>query len=215
MAHSKELRVPELEQAQQFLAEAKKLNPGPWVSHSIHVAEAAKAIAAADSALDADCSYVLGLLHDIGRREGRTSMRHIIDGYEFLHSQGHEAAASICLTHSFPLQNTDAAFGEWDCTKEDRFFVDRYIKNIEYTDYDKLIQLCDSLALQTGFVLIEKRMVDVALRYGTNNLTSKKWQATFQIRDYFDQRIGTSIYHKLTGVVENTFAHFGYENPRG
>ena len=203
----KETRAPEPGRAQQLLLEAEALNPGPWVAHSIHVAEAAKAIAAADPSLDEEHAYILGLLHDIGRREGHTSMRHTIDGYNYLRAQGHEHAARICMTHSLPLQNTDAVFGEWDCTDQERAFVDSYIDGIEYTDYDRLIQLCDALALPSGFVLIEKRMIDVALRYGTNALSDRRWLATFQLRDYFESRIGASLYGKLSGVVENTFPH--------
>ena len=161
------MKIPSLQEAQQLLAAAEQLNLGRWVTHSRHVAEAARAIAGADPDLDPEVSYILGLLHDVGRREGRTSIRHIIDGYNFLHPLGHEDSAKICLTHSFALQNTDAIFGEWDCTDEERSFVDSYIQNLEYTDYDRLLQLCDTLALFDGFVLMEKRMLDAALRYGT------------------------------------------------
>jgi hypothetical protein len=199
------MRVPNLQQAQRFLAEAEQLNPGLWVAHSRFVAEAAKAIAASDPDLDPERSNILGLLHDIGRREGRTSMRHIIDGYHFLSSRGYEDAARICLTHSFPLQDTNAVFGEWDCTDEERHFVDDYIERTTYTDYDRLLQLCDGLALPTGLVLLEKRMIDIALRYGTNEYTVEKWRATIGIRDYFEGRLGCSIYRVLPGVIQGTF----------
>ena len=199
------MRIQSLQQAQEFLAEAEKLNPGLWVAHSRFVAEAAKAIAACDPDLDPEPSYIVGLLHDIGRREGRTSMRNIIDGYRFLESHGYEDAARICLTHSFPLQNTNAVFGEWDCTEVERHFVDRYVEGTKYTDYDRLLQLCDGLALPTGLVLLEKRMVDVALRYGTNEYTVEKWRATLGVRDSFEGRLGCSIYRVLPGVIQGTF----------
>lgn len=200
------MKIPDLQQADRLLTEAEQLNPGRWVAHSRHAAEVAQAIADADAELDPARAYVSGLLHDIGRRKGRTSMRHIIDGYRFLQSAGYEEVARICLTHSFPLQNTDAVFGEWDCTTEERAFADRYIGEITYTEYDRLIQLCDALAQSSGFVLLEKRMIDVALRYGTNELTADKWRATFQIKEHVEQRIGRSIYELLPGVVENTFS---------
>ena len=61
--------IPELGQAQLWLQEAGVLNPGPWVAHSRYVAEAARNIAThLPPPLDADTAYVLGLLHDIGRR---------------------------------------------------------------------------------------------------------------------------------------------------
>jgi len=65
--------------------------------------------------------------------------------------------------------------------------------------------LCDALALPNGFGLIEKRMVDVALRHGVNEYIISKWKATFEIQQHFEKVIGKSIYSLLPGVVENTF----------
>ena len=76
---------------------------------------------------------------------------------------------------------------------------------MEYDDYDRLIQLCDALALPTGFCLMEKRMVDVVLRHGTNEYMLPKWKATFDIKTYFEQIIQQSVYMVLPGVVQNTF----------
>jgi hypothetical protein len=60
-----------------------------------------------------------------------------------------------------------------------------------------------------GFVLMEKRMLDVALRYGADVGVSaasvRKWQLTFDIRADFEQRMGCSVYDLLPDVVENTF----------
>lgn len=46
--------------------------------------------------------------------------------------------------------------------------------------------LCDCLALPTGFCLIEKRLVDIALRHGFNDYTLEKWRAFFAIRARFE-----------------------------
>lgn len=56
-------------------------------------------------------------------------------------------------------------------------FIQNYLACIEYNDYDRLIQLCDALSFPTGPTYIEKRLVDVALRYGFNELTIPKWEA--------------------------------------
>ena len=132
-------------------------------------------------------------------------MRHVLDGFRFLNTLGHEEAARICLTHSFPLQDTEAEFGEWDCTASERAFVDQYIGAVRYDEYDRLAQLCDALAMPAGIVLLEKRLVDVAVRHGTNALTAAKWRATLEIRDHFEQQLGGSIYRILPGVVEAKF----------
>ena len=199
------MNIPTLQEAECLLSEAEQSNPGPWIQHSIFVAKAARLISDLHPELNPQCAYILGSLHDIGRREGRTHMRHIIDGHCFLISKGFEDAARICLTHSFPVKNTNAVFGEWDCSESERRFVDDFIAQIEYTEYDRLLQLCDGLALPSGFCLIEKRLVDVALRYGTNVYTVPKWKATLELQRHFEEIIGQSIYTILPGVIENTF----------
>ena len=199
------LGVPNIEEAKLILAEGSKLNPGPWTEHSFYVGKAAELIAKEDKELDGDTALVLGMLHDIGRRFGITSMRHSIDGYKFATEKGHNLWARICITHSFPYKNIDAVFGKWDCSDEEYRFVKEYLDNIDLSAYDKLIQLCDALALPTGYCLMEKRMLDVAMRHGVNEYTIKKWKATFEIQKYFEERIGKSIYSILPNVVENTF----------
>ena len=80
--------------------------------------------------------------------------------------------------------------------------------SITYDDYDLLIQLCDSLALPEGFCLIEKRLVDVFLRYAQHGVDSSihtKWQHLFSIQRRFEEAIDCSIYELLPGVVETTF----------
>lgn len=200
------MKVPDRETARNFLLEAEKRNPGNWVPHSLFVAQAAEAIAKGHPKLDHEVAYVLGCLHDIGRREGVTYMRHAFDGYRFLHAQGYEEAARICITHSFWLQGLDEYPGKGDCTREELEFLKKYIASIEYDEYDWLIQLCDCLALPSGFCLLEKRLVDVALRYGTSQYTTRKWKMVFAHKAHFEHCIGRSIYELLPGVVENTFS---------
>lgn len=199
------LEVPSIEEAKLILEEGSKLNPGPWIEHSLYAGEAAKLIAREDKELDENIALVLGMLHDIGRRYGVTSMRHSIDGYNFAIEKGYSLLGRICITHSFPYNNVDSVFGKWDCSKEELSFVRRYLESIEFSAYDKLIQLCDAIALPTGCCLMEKRMLDVALRHGVNEYTVVKWKATFEIQEYFEERIGKSIYSVLPKVVENTF----------
>lgn len=132
-------------------------------------------------------------------------MRHIIDGYNFMIKTGYNFVARICMTHSFPLQNVDAVFGNWDCSHKEFSFVEDYISKVEYNDYDKLIQLSDALALPEGFCIVEKRFVDVAMRYTINKYTIPKWRATLDIKKDFEKRIGSSIYKLLPGIEERTF----------
>ena len=199
------MKIPTRKEAETLLNEVAKRNPGPWTSHSAYVAKAAEIIAAHHPRLNPEVAYILGYLHDLGRSEGVTHMRHIIDGYRLLHDRGFDDAARACMTHSFPLQDVNAVFGKWDCTPQEFEFAKTYLSETEYNDYDRLIQLCDALALPSGFCLIEKRLVDVALRYGPNGYTVPKWTAVLNLLKRFEDLIGRSIYSILPGVVENTF----------
>ncbi|MCR4934321.1 MAG: HDOD domain-containing protein, partial [Lachnospiraceae bacterium] len=75
-----------------LLKEAEVLNPGAWVKHSENVALAAKLIAE-KCGMDSDKAYVLGLLHDIGRRFGVSYLAHVYDGYHYLLDLGYNEAA--------------------------------------------------------------------------------------------------------------------------
>lgn len=199
------LDVPSIEEAKLMLEEAGRLNPGPWIEHSLNVGRAAELIAQCDGELDKNTALVLGMLHDIGRRCGITNMRHSIDGYNYAMEQGYDLLARVCITHCFPYKNVDEICGKWDCSDEEYKFVKEYLDNVDFSAYDKLIQLCDALALPSGYCLIEKRMIDVVMRYGFGKFTLEKWKATFEIQRYFEERIGKSIYSILPNVVENTF----------
>ena len=71
--------------------------------------------------------------------------------------------------------------------KKTTSFIKAFLgKCASYSDYDRLIQLCDSIAIAIRRVcLMEKRLVDVVLRHGVNPLTVHKWKALMQIFEEF------------------------------
>lgn len=191
-------------EALALLEWAHEQNPGQWREHSLHAARAAEAIAE-KAGLDPDRAWISGALHDVGRFEGVRVMHHIISGYNLLMEKGEPELARICMTHSFPGGEPMSYIGEWDVTDEERGFVMDYITGCEFDDYDRLIQLCDALALSKGICLIEKRLVNVVLRHGVNPCLQGKWQATFDIQKDFENRMGCSIYSLFDDVIVNTF----------
>ncbi len=204
------MKLPNVKNVKNWLNEGFKRNPGPWVKHSEVVANAAKIIAKEIDSLNSHTAYIMGLVHDIGRIAGLTQDRHTIDGYNFLKAKGYEELARICITHCFPNKDINSNIGEWDCSKKELYFIETYLVNCKYNDYDRLIQLCDCISMGDKYVLIEKRLIDVALRY---NLKSKiplgvplllKWQKYLEIKNYFENLIDNSIYNLLPNVVENT-----------
>lgn len=190
--------------AQQALEQAAKSNPGAWVDHSKYVAEACKNIALRCKNLSADQAYLFGLLHDIGRYAGVTSEKHLIDGYRYCMERGWEKAAQICISHAFMIQDIHTSIGEFDVSDADYLFMETFVANAVYDDYDRLVQLCDSLAQPTGFCLLEKRFVDVTIRYGVHPATIDRWKKILEIKALFEAQIGCSVYTLLPGVVENS-----------
>lgn len=183
--------------AEKMLKEAEKMNSGVWVNHSRVVGMCARVIASQCNNLDEDVAYVLGLLHDIGRRDGIMGMRHILCGYNFMFLHGYDDNARICLTHSFPYRDIKSYNGLSDCTQKEMHFIQSFINDIVYDDYDKLIQLCDAISFPDGPVYMEKRLVDVAIRHGFNDLTISKWKAFLKLKTYFDNKVGNDIYKLL------------------
>ncbi len=190
--------------AEQALKEASESNPGAWASHSWYVAKACKNIAACCKHLSAEQAYLFGLLHDIGRYAGVSSEKHLIDGYHYCMERGWEKAAQICISHGFMIQDINTSIGEFDVSADDYLFLKEFVANAVYDDYDRLVQLCDALAMPTGFCFLEKRFVDVTIRYGIHPATIDRWKKILEIKAHFEKEIGCSIYTLLPGVMENS-----------
>lgn len=195
---------PDRKTVENALQAASKSNPGVWVDHSRYVAMACENIACRCAKIDSEKAYICGLLHDIGRYPGVTSEKHLIDGYRYCMSRGWEKAAQICISHAFMIQDIHTSIGRFDVSEEDYKFMEQFIKNAIYDDYDRLVQLCDSLALPTGFCILEKRFVDVTIRYGVHPATIDRWKKILELKDYFEKMMGCSVYEVLPGVVENS-----------
>ncbi len=150
--------------------------------------------------LNSEKAFVLGLLHDIGRRTGIAAVRHIVDGYDYAISNGWTDVARVCLTHSFPVKDVDADIGKKDISPEQYAFIKKYIQEIEYDEYDKLIILCDALADANGFCILEKRFIDTTRRYGIFPFSIDRWNKTYEYKEYFESKIGKSIYAILPDI---------------
>ena len=130
------IMVPDLNTARRLLEEGWQLNPGPWKNHSLTASHCAKTIAERlkmrGNDIDPEKAGILGLLHDIGRREGVTWLAHTIDGYDYLMSLGYEKAARICLTHSFPEKDVNTYIGRHDISAEDEQRLVTLLQSFDY-----------------------------------------------------------------------------------
>ena len=181
--------------AKDLLKEAVTHNPGPWEQHSEYVALAAEKIAAGCKGMDPQKAYVLGLLHDIGRRFGRGQLAHIYDGYHYLMEKGLPEAAKIALTHSFNLMSLKDYIGKFDISEEKQQEIAELLNQCECDDYDYLIQLCDALATAEGIVPLEVRMGDVKSRYGY--YPQEKWDRNIELKGYFEKKLGRDLFEVL------------------
>jgi len=189
---------PSREEAEKIISESAKMNPGPWEAHCRVAAQCAYEIAKRCSDMDAEKAYVAGLLHDIGRRFGGRHMGHVYDGFKYMTSLGFDEAARICLTHSFNDGTMDYYIGKRDTTPEETEVIRSELEKVMVSgmdDYDRLIQLCDSMALPTGPVEIEVRMGDVKTRYG--NYPEVKWNINIELKSYFERKMGMNLYEAV------------------
>lgn len=184
--------LPTRKEAEEILREAVNCNPGPWGNHSRVAAHCAEEIARACGDMDADKAYILGLLHDIGRKFGGRHMGHVSDGYSYMMSLGYDEVAQICLTHSFNNQTTEGYIGKIDTTDEELRLIEDTLQKVVMDDYDRLIQVCDSLAGAEGVLDIEERMGDVKRRYGS--YPRQMWDKNLALKDYFEEKMGWDIY---------------------
>ncbi len=184
--------LPTREQAEALLAEAEKCNPGPWGDHSRVVAHCAERIAQECGDLDPDKAYILGLLHDIGRKFGVRHLGHVSDGYTYMMSLGYDEAAKICLTHSFHDRTTDGYIGNFDTSAEELALIRDCLEAVSLDEYDRLIRLCDALSGSEGVLDIDERMGDVKRRYGS--YSQAKWDSNLALKAHFEEKMGKDIY---------------------
>ncbi|SDB65783.1 HD domain-containing protein [Butyrivibrio sp. INlla16] len=184
--------LPTRSEAERLLKEAESCNPGPWGNHSRVAAHCAEKIAQACEGMDPEKAYILGLLHDIGRKFGVRHLGHVSDGYSYMMSLGYDEVARVCLTHSFNNMRLDEYIGRVDTSDEEYELVKTELGKIEADEYDRLIQLCDALAGSDGVMNIEDRMNDVKRRYGSFPQT--KWDSNIRLKAYFEEKAGKDIY---------------------
>lgn len=175
-----------------------KMEDTHWIDHSICVGNTAGKIAEKLN-LDIDKAKTLGYIHDIGKGIGNFS-DHPMNGYKYIKELGYDDEyANVCLTH--PYLNNDVV-----CTAggipEDIPFRTEFIKNHEYTIYEKLINLCDLMC--TNVVMtVDKRLIDIMLRKGAYSNTQYHLKETYKLKGFFDDKLGYNLYNLFPEIKNN------------
>lgn len=184
--------LPTRKEAIELLKDGLVSNPGPWGKHCLTAAHCAERIASKCGDINSEKAYVLGLLHDIGRKFGVRHLGHVSDGFIYMKKLGYDEVAKVCLTHSFNNHSVDEYIGKFDVTDEELTIIKTELAKASYDEYDKLIQLCDCLAGAEGVLDIEQRMEDVKKRYGSYPQT--KWDSNIKLMHYFEDKMKENIY---------------------
>lgn len=167
-----------------------------WIDHSICVGNAAGVIAKALN-LDEEKAKTLGYIHDIGKLI--RFQNHVIEGYKYLKELGYdEEYCNVCLTHSY--LNNDV-----NCTQGNPTnipFRTEFIKNHEYTIYEKIINLCDLMCMKK-VVTMEKRLIDVISRRPQHNNIVYHVKEALKLKKYFDDLLGYNLYDLFPEIKEN------------
>ena len=191
-------------EARKILESAiNKTESNGWIEHSICVGEAAGKIAKALNEkgydLEIDKVIALGYIHDIGKMVG-PFRGHVMNGYQYMKEQGYdEEYCNICLTHSYLNNDINCTAGG---IPDDIPFRTNFIKNHEYTLYEKIINLCDLMCTQK-VMTIDKRLIEIMSRRGAFSNTKYHIQETYKLKEYFDHLLGYNLYDLFPEVKEN------------
>ncbi|MEG1705606.1 MAG: HD domain-containing protein, partial [Clostridia bacterium] len=179
------------EEALKILDNAREKTPDDyWIDHSICVGNSA-AIIAEKLNLDSEYAKTLGYIHDIGKSVGEFKY-HVMNGYNYLKQLGYsEDYYNICLTHSYLNNDIYCTAGG---IPSDILFRTEFIKNHEYTIYEKIINICDLMCTNKNLT-VDKRLIDIIIRRGAYENTQYHVKETYKLKKYFDDLLGYDLYN--------------------
>lgn len=176
----------------------KKTSNDKWINHSICVGNSAGKIAEKLN-LDVDYAKILGYIHDIGRSVG-DGKDHVMQGYNYLKELGYDDEyANICLTHSYLNNDVYCTAGG---IPRDIPFRTEFIKNHEYTIYEKIINLCDLMCTDI-IMTVDKRLIDLIIRKGAHENTQYHIKETYKLKQYIDEQLGFNVYDLFPSIKDN------------
>ena len=151
----------------------EKINTSSWLSHSLYEARLCEILASRLN-LDKDIAFNYGLMHDYGRTYSH-NFSHVTKGFEELIDLGLRESRA-CLTHSFindgRFNNNEIPDVKLDYVNNKEHFNSEYddlsklLRNITYTDYDRILNIADLMASDHGILSPIDRIYDILSRRG-------------------------------------------------
>ena len=174
-----------------------KMENTGWIDHSICVGNSAGKIAES-LGLDVDKAKTLGYIHDIGKGIGE--FKEHVNGYKYIKELGYDDEyANICLTHSYLNNDVNCTAGGFP---KDIPFRTQFVKEHEYTIYEKIINLCDLMCIEKVMTL-EKRLIDLIARKGVHENTVYHIKEAQKLKKEFDEMLGFNVYKLFPDVLDN------------
>lgn len=176
--------------------------------HVFNVAKIAEKIAEhSGGKLDPDTAYSLGLLHDIGRikDETVTKVPHGVEGFNYLAEHGYPDLAPICLTHGFiskDIKQSDYPTYHPKLLKQ----VKDYLSDLDYNDYDRVIQLADLFSRGKEILSINQRLEKNKKFYHIENLSYE--QEAYDLRDYINNKYGINVEQMVQDLFKQTVGSY-------
>ena len=96
-----------------------------------------------------------------------------------------------------PEKDVNTYIGRHDISAEDEQRLVTLLQSFDYDDYDRLIQLCDSISMPDGPASIIERMTDVKNRYG--HYPQSKWDKNLELKRYFEDKMGCQV-EEVVGI---------------
>ena len=188
-----------VEKARKMLEEARgKIPDDHWINHSICVGNSAGKIAEKLN-LDVDYAKTLGYIHDIGKSVGEFK-EHVMNGYKYIKELGYDDEyANICLTHSYLNNDVYCTAGG---IPRDIPFRTEFVKNHEYTIYEKIINLCDLMCTDVNMT-VDKRLIDIMSRRGAYENSQYHIKETYKLKQYIDKQLGFNVYDLFPSIKDN------------
>ena len=123
-----------------------------------------------------------------------------MNGYYYLKELGYDDEyANICLTHSYLNNDIYCTAGG---IPTDIPFRTEFIKNHEYTIYEKIINLCDLMCTDI-IMTVDKRLIDLIIRRGAHENTQYHIKETYKLKQYIDKQLGFNLYDLFPSIKDN------------